>query len=1155
MKFTKFLIFFIIVCGALGLAKPRVTINANNTIHFAPAGTNAFVLKWKFLDSVNNTKSMFYNSGIFNQDKRTQNKAAFEWPRGTGFTACFTAGLCIGAYVQNNAGVPTLAEVMASYTGEYVNGAVKYILGAPTIDNDPKFRMYSVRAGDNGTNNPDYDAWVNMIPYGAPYDDKNQNGQYDPGIDIPGMQNAGQTIFQVLTDADSSTRTAGEGFGGGITNPLLFAEIHFTAWAYNTVGMEDIQFVNWVLINKGTKNWDSTFTGVVVDPDLGDSNDDYIGCDTLNKLNLGYCYNADNDDPTYGVNPPAFGMDYFKSPIIKTPGFPDDTLGMTSFTFFTNTGSSPPPCESDPNGEPYPAYLNLKGLKKDGSPFLDATVYPNTIQPTKFCYTGDPGGSGTGGTGWTEYKGSVQNCGGTTGTQISVNPAGDRRFIFASGRTTWTMHPGDTQNIVLAQFVARGNSNRNSVSVLKRLARTAKIIYLNNFKVIPPPPPPVVQTSFTPLLNGQCNVSLNWGDVSESYRYWDSVFHLAVDSNIYYFQGYEVYELNKFFTGTFPDFNKPETIDTRAIQLVDAWDLIDTIGSVVDSFPTGIVIGGNEQLGVFPVVPPYKMIPGSSFPNKGVKRGITLTSTKFPENYGGISNFIYGQSYQFAVVAYGFSVSRYKKAGDTIGLKKGFRVIRNSVQTQALTIRPIAPPAGSSYSYKNDDTLYTNVRDLSFMPIIRNQNAILSATYRAVFNPISTGSDTTYNIFRRLENSTTFDTLFKNVRYTYLSPRTADIYSKTVDGVLLKMSKINYLNSGSSKIGVIKDFNSALGSDTFQTRQNGWEYIPNDHKFVTGSKFKPASYPYQSVSMSISYPSSQTYINLTSKTKAQDLKKIKLVFSNTNTSYAYRYVDTSIGKNLFRSMVSVPFRAYEMDFTDSTPYPVQLNVGIIDTGWNSPGGFNPVSDSLGGKLRVVVFSSAYDTSLTSYKLDGTAPFNIFTKMASIDVQYVWAPILVRDGATFVENDEFWIYPYTLCIPYRQGINYPMYYEFSTKAPIFGDPNVAKNVNAMDKIRVVPNPYYGFSTLDRSVSDKFVTFRNLPLNCTIKIYTLNGDLIRTLVKSNTGNTSSSSTLEWNLQNLESTPVASGVYVALIDAPGIGTKILKLAIFTSQERINF
>ena len=121
------------------------------------------------------------------------------------------------------------------------------------------------------------------------------------------------------------------------------------------------------------------------------------------------------------------------------------------------------------------------------------------------------------------------------------------------------------------------------------------------------------------------------------------------------------------------------------------------------------------------------------------------------------------------------------------------------------------------------------------------------------------------------------------------------------------------------------------------------------------------------------------------------------------------------------------------------------------------------------------------------------------------------------------------------------------------APLYGDPTLAKN--AMDKINVVPNPYYGYSTLDRGSVDKFVTFTNLPLECTIKLYTLSGDLMKTITKTKGSTLSNSSTAEWNLQNQDRVPVASGIYVALIDAPGIGQKVLKIVVFTAQERINF
>jgi len=148
-----------------------------------------------------------------------------------------------------------------------------------------------------------------------------------------------------------------------------------------------------------------------------------------------------------------------------------------------------------------PCIFDAKRCKKRWFlPYLDPTQSPPAV--TKFCYPGDP----ETGVGWTELKGCVQNCGGTSGTILSTNPKGDRRFIFASGREDFVINPGDTQNIVLAQFVARGTSNLNSVTKLKSLAKTAKLIYLSDFNVTPPPKGPQVGTSYVPLQNGLCNI-------------------------------------------------------------------------------------------------------------------------------------------------------------------------------------------------------------------------------------------------------------------------------------------------------------------------------------------------------------------------------------------------------------------------------------------------------------------------------------------------------------------------------------------------------------------------------------------------------------------------------------------------------------------------
>ena len=62
--------------------------------------------------------------------------------------------------------------------------------------------------------------------------------------------------------------------------------------------------------------------------------------------------------------------------------------------------------------------------------------------------------------------------------------------------------------------------------------------------------------------------------------------------------------------------------------------------------------------------------------------------------------------------------------------------------------------------------------------------------------------------------------------------------------------------------------------------------------------------------------------------------------------------------------------------------------------------------------------------------------------------------------------------------------------------------------------------------------------NLPQKCTIKIYTLNGTCIRTYNKE-----SDSPEQQWDLKNQVGVPVASGVYLIHIDAPGIGETIVK------------
>ena len=476
MKSITFLLLVLLLTSVLSTptvySKPDAKILKNNNTGFVlthPSQCVDVVVVQQVKFDPNKIATYVYNKGIFNHDWNL-NAPGFEWPIenpwGPGKFACFTAGLSISAKINGQ-----LRQTMASYRGEYAQGFIIGI-GGPAY-RDSTFRVYKIKRGDNQYNNPDYAQWGNMVPFGAPYIDINNNYQYDPGIDKPGIQDAKQVTFVCLTDGFPEEHTSAEGFGGG-TLPIM-AQVQFTAWGYDTPGLEDVQFFKWIVINKNSNVWDSTYISIVVDSDLGWSDDDYIGCDTTRDM--GFCYNGDDDDNinqssyAYGPSPPAFGMDLL-SGAVNYRVSPPDTLGLTSFAYFTNTGSGGPPCENDPNGDPVGAYNMMQGLKKDRTPWYN----PMTGFRTKYTYPGDPESA----VGWTEWHGSVRNCNGdslTPNNVIATNPPGDRRFIMSSGAGNFKMNPGESQKIVLAHLIERGYSNLNSVTELKDYDDFIQYIY------------------------------------------------------------------------------------------------------------------------------------------------------------------------------------------------------------------------------------------------------------------------------------------------------------------------------------------------------------------------------------------------------------------------------------------------------------------------------------------------------------------------------------------------------------------------------------------------------------------------------------------------------------------------------------------------------
>ena len=123
---------------------------------------------------------------------------------------------------------------------------------------------------------------------------------------------------------------------------------------------------------------------------------------------------------------------------------------------------------------------------------------------------------------------------------------------------------------------------------------------------------------------------------------------------------------------------------------------------------------------------------------------------------------------------------------------------------------------------------------------------------------------------------------------------------------------------------------------------------------------------------------------------------------------------------------------------------------------------------------------------------------------------------------------------------------PDLFSFSTAA--FA-PSVATTgtEDQLSNIKTVPNPYYLFSSYDNNQVNRRMKFINLPPECTISIYNLAGDFVLSIDKTDPLATE----IEWDVTNSFNVPVASGIYIYVVDAPGFGQKIGKMAIFTEIE----
>ncbi len=1086
----------------------------------------------KALVNINNMSMWFKRDGYTAGNPYTDN-SGLSYPRSTD-NAIYRDGLVWGGRVID--GKDQMLRVGGS---TYAQGCVPgRIISKGVADDaaDPRVRIYRVRrdwktadlrletaeyldiglsevtdaevAAVRAQYGKDWNEWPTA--WGAPYYDKNGDGAYDPNVDEPGVASADQVAWFVINDLDVG---ASQALYGALP---IGMECQVLMWGYaRTDALGDAIFKKFTVIYKGTKDTpddariDDMYFAQWSDPDLGDSGDDFAGCDT--DLSLGYVYNSTDRDARYqafNMAPPAIGYDFLQGPtvpvykkdetgavVLDDNGKPvlDETadaifnfqhragyknLPMTAFVYFAAGSSINDPELNEYNGT-LQWYNLLRGYEpqpdvENPTPFTD----PLTGEETKFTLNGDPVRA----TGWTD------------GTPL---PPGDRRIVLATG--PFSMALGDTQEVVVAVVGGSSTDRLRSISKMKFNDQFVQDAYNSLFEVPKAPTTPKVRVA---ELDGA--VLLDWG--------WDAtaVAQTEMDAQGFAFEGYNLYQLPS-----------AEASMAQATKLAtfDLENGVATIQGISLDEKSGVVLSVPLQIGTDAGVRRYVKI------TKDILRGTPLVN---------------GQQYYFAVTAY----NRNTAEGAAV------TTLESGLQVQVCV--PQAPPPGTRYLSESAQILPAGhpagASDGTVTAVVVDPTHTTGDTYKVGFATDDAGA-TTWSLTNAKTNRT-------------LLTGQAD---QTGAGVYVGSEGFEVQVSG-PPLGM-KEWQIPSGTRWLTFRGGDWgaegfgpeSGLPgaitgdvNNQWFTTSTV--PASalktvklvfsnviqdegetqfHPADLTNPNVSY--AYRYLRRASQPAPApgDLTSTKVPYDWTkylvNPAAGYSYQDRSPICVSAWDMESNPPRRLEVGFLENN-----VAGGLVNGAWG-PAFYNSVSNIAGTGPREWLF--VFDADYTADP--AAARDELKVDVSGEPTPLMWIVFAARRGETQFpkDGDSFLMVANHVNSPADQ-------FTFTVPGTASSDSLAAADVKL---INVFPNPYYGVNEAETSPYQKFVTFSHLPTQAVIRIYDLSGSLVRKLEKDDP-----EQFLRWDLNNDNALPVASGLYIVHIELPGVNkTKVLKLAIVQEQQ----
>lgn len=902
-----------------------------------------------------------------------------------------------------------------------------------------------------------------------------------------------QMLWAVFNDANPE----GHANDAGETEPLGL-EVRQTTWAFNRQDpLGEVIFVRTQVFNRGGNTITECYFSLWADPDLGEYTDDLVGCDTV--LSLGYVYNSDNDDAGYyEKTPPCLGYDFFQGPLLFT-GDTNDVARMwgTTFPGYVNMGMTSFNKYingTDPN-DFNETYNYMMGLNPDGSDYIN-----NEGVATLWQLAGDP----------------------VTGTgDIDFDPA-DRRFMMSTGPVTFA--PGDSTEFVYAIIVGRSTNRLTSIALMKYHDVFAQNAYNDDFVLRKPPATPIVNVA-----RMDQGISLSWTDTSE------------IDHGTYLFEGYMVWQGESA--------NGPWT-------QVAAFDVTNDIEGVYDE--------------VFdPVTGAFEIRLVKAGADLGVNRHIFLEDDHIMG--GPLRN----------VTEYFYKVDAYSLDLDQ---PLGFRTLTSAVIKSAIPQRPVADERWDAFFGDTLDADHSaGISQGRVIPIIVNQTLLTGHDYMVTFEALADTvitpdppdpDDTTITEWTvwNLVDLDTGDSLI--IRNTNLS---GDDNYEIINGILWKVTgpPVDFLS-----FEVVANADGPI--DPPEAGAFPWPGFPvptdvdPDGYPTDGQQVGEGLWGFHTADNGGSNDggtrgSYAAFLNRATRTGDNFVEinsfDYEMRFTGTNDDpgtgggYAIEWFNDDnvfwVPFELWNTGIGTPddasddYRLVAFIIDDAGPAWEGDDIYALESWGDSDNGGGDWEHSVSGGNNDPFTDWVYWYRPTDNS-PGTAGYdaNEASMLAGgYDGSLVAAEVLAR--TVLVNWNGGSEPPFNQDVPEQGTI-----FRLVTTKPNFPADTFVVNTDVMsavmneevlDNITVAPNPFYLFGPYDPAVGNYQIKFQNLPTECTITIYNLAGEFVNEVEK----NDATTSIATWRANTTNGLPVASGIYLWVVDAPGIGQKIGKIAVFTEVE----